>query len=125
MKNDGIATSNAISSLPDTVTIGAITYGIEKCNELSPDKNGEFALGEFYELACKISILKSHVHSSQVVVTVLHEIIHAITCRAGFKGGVMEERFASALAYGITDVLKQNPQFIDWIKRVLINETNK
>src|ERR1700733_1922987 len=117
--------NKAVNSLPDKLTIGAITYHIKKCDELNPDKDGESLLGEFYESACRISILKSIIHSRQVVITVLHEVIHVLTNRSGFKADEIEEQYVSAIAYGIVDVLGQNPDFIDWIKRVLIDEANE
>lgn len=38
--------------------------------------------------------------------TLLHEIIHIVAERAGF--GDLDEKIVNALAYGITDAMKQN-----------------
>lgn len=55
--------------------------------------------------------------------TVIHEILHGIV--AEYEVGVdgrKEERWVTLLANGLTDVLKKNPNLIEWIKQQALKD---
>jgi hypothetical protein len=48
--------------------------------------------------------------------TVLHEVLHAILhCQGREDGGKTEETYVRALATGLVGVLKDNPEFGQWL----------
>lgn len=48
--------------------------------------------------------------------TVLHELFHAILSSQGRQyGGRAEESYVRALATGLTGVLHENPEFLQWL----------
>lgn len=53
-----------------------------------------------------------------MVDTVLHEILHAVVAEYGikFKNLREEERVVHTMANGLTDVYKDNPALVDWIR---------
>ena len=53
---------------------------------------------------------------SEEVDTLLHEVLHALCRYTALELNGDEERVVSALASGLTTVLKDNPKFIDYIK---------
>jgi hypothetical protein len=121
MSDDGAEeVCRVLATLPRRIRVGPLVYTVETCDVLEPDKKGESAMGFHEEAACRILLLKGHYNPVQVVVTMLHELIHALTTQSGcYSSYAIEERYASALSYGFAGLFKNNPGLVDWIKNSL------
>ncbi len=90
-----------------TIKIGCIDYAIEIVDLLEDDERNEI-FGQVAYDECKIRILDRLAPQAKIA-TLWHEIIHAILVEAGFTGD-HNEQMVSAIAHGITGVLKNNPR---------------
>jgi hypothetical protein len=94
--------------------IGAILYGVEFVPDLSDDKgkiDGQISYGQ-----AKIRISKSLNEQVQAQ-TLLHEIIHGIEEHSGRQE--LKEPVINTLAYGIYQVLRDNPELVKMITKGL------
>ena len=63
---------------------------------------------------------KSTLQPNDLVSTILHELFHTINFHFGMKhtqGKQIEEQFVDCLSNGLTTVIRDNPNFLDWIKQ--------
>ena len=89
-------------NLPTTVQIGPIQYSVQQWKL----KN---ACGDTTYAKSRIRISNDLSEGVQAV-TLWHEIVHGILFGAGFYAGFHDEHTIDALAHGLVDVLRDNPE---------------
>lgn len=98
------------------VQIGPILYTINEQEDCWQEgSNGEVIryLGYHDSNTSEINIF-SKLPPQKKGAVVIHEILHAILENAGFEGE-HPEPLIDTIAYGILDLLRQNPNFVDYI----------
>lgn len=101
-----------MSSFPKTINVIEQNYAIEY------DESLKNALGQCDGNTLKISILPNQ--SANVEADVLmHEVIHAIEMAMYLN---MSERQVFCISVGLLAVLKRNPQFLEYLNKVINNE---
>jgi hypothetical protein len=98
----------------DSVKIGGIDYSIERVRDLR-DEDGKKLDGRITYNATHIKIDSDT--SDQAFVQILwHEILHGIETQAG-RCGEVKEPTIDALAFGIIQVMRDNPQLVKLITK--------
>lgn len=100
-----------IDQLPASVRIGAHDYAITVCRMADN-------FGTFSGVDGEIKINDLHPSKSMIVDTLLHEIGHAIIWTYNVNLAD-EESIVSGITPGWTQVYRDNPWLMDWIKRGL------
>jgi len=92
---------------PNKLYIGGITYRIAEIERLLADDGRRKLSGNIRYDECEIRIEAGmDVQSTRQIIW--HEVLHGILTQAGHCDAI-KEQIIDALAYGIVDVLKQNP----------------
>ena len=73
-------------------------------------------LGSFNHTDHVIRLLKEYNSGSMAVDTILHEILHAIFAVATVEVKQGEEHIVSVLGTFLTQVVRDNPEFMKWIQ---------
>ncbi len=96
---------------PNTVRILSRDYKIEWVDSLDiPER-----YGYCYAPSQTIKVASDEDIATDIVVdTVIHEALHGITSILGIEDGATEEETVSAIATGLTTILKDSPQLIEW-----------
>lgn len=95
------------------IRIGGIDYEVEEVPNLCTEDGAKRLNGDIFHDRCQIRVdqnLSPQIKS----VTVWHEIIHGILTQAGARK--QDETQIEALAYGIVQVLRDNPQLLEMKK---------
>ena len=95
------------------IKIGAVCYSLEYIENLQDD--GRPLDGQIDHGLAKISI-KSNMDDQIRVQTLLHEIIHAIETQTG-RRRELKEPMIDALAFGIYQVMRDNPHLVRMITK--------
>jgi hypothetical protein len=106
-----------VSSLPDTIRVGPYDMRLLPMDGSHADAAGVF--GYFKRRDQVIAIDVSHVSSAALADTLLHEITHAIWWVYGLEDKDEEERTVATLSTGWTQVYRDNPALLDWIRKAL------
>lgn len=101
------------SDLPGQFRIGPYDF------DVMIETNAKNDLGTMSLTDLKITLSPEHPNPIYALDTILHEVIHAISRIQGLRKNDDEERIANTLASGLTQVLRDNPQLVAWINRVL------
>ena len=112
--------------IPANIKVGSITYDIHLVDKIVPtDADGkelqlEVPEGYIAEIHGQqntknstISIVRGCGKQYERVVA-LHEVVHAVLENAGFE--FHDEGVVNALAYGLYNVIQENPSFITYLK---------
>lgn len=92
------------------VKIGAFNYSVEYVSDLrdsSGKLDGRIRHGQ---TSIQIDADMNHQATAQ---TLLHEVIHAIATQIGVPN--LKEEVVDALAYGVYQVIRENPQLVKMI----------
>ena len=111
-----------MQKLPKTIRISAHDFTIKEWNAIESHDSGLY--GQWSELALEIRV-NSTLKLYQVLETLLHEINHAIVRFYNIKEGDNHERVVEAMSVGWTQVYRDNPTLISWIKHVTKYERKK
>jgi hypothetical protein len=98
---------------PDMVKVGAIHYKVSYVPDLKDD--GRPLDGQVDHGLAEISI-KANLGEQIQVQTILHEVIHAIETQTG-RHHELKESMIDALAFGIYQVMRENPQLVKMITK--------
>lgn len=94
------------TQMPREIRIGAIAYQVATVEELADGQlHGDINFGK-----CRIRIAADGDVQKQHV-TLWHEVLHGILYQAGMTD--QDEQTIDALAYGIVQVLRDNPKLHD------------
>ncbi len=95
--------------------IGPIEYEIKREDDL---RNGEVELtGQIYYAGCDISI-RAGIPDQFARVVLPHEVLHGIMQQSGLDEH--PEGFIDAVAFGLLELARNNPQFLSFDFRGLI-----
>lgn len=98
--------------LPKSVKVGAWTYQIRPMDG-DIDRTGRHT--GFCDNNRRIIHVSVQCDYKEGAATLLHEIIHAIFCRFGFKEDDSEERIVEVVEEGLHCVHIDNPEIMAWI----------
>ena len=107
--------------IPRTVKIGALIYDICHIFKLE-DHNGRELYGKITHGSTTIE-LDRDMGDQRKAVTLIHEILHSILDQAGINKH--PEKILTALAFGIYEMIRENPDLIEWINRCTIQMEGK
>jgi hypothetical protein len=96
----------------DKVKVGAIQYSVAYIPDLKDDR-GKLD-GRIRHSTTEIQ-LESGMNHQATAQTLLHEIVHAVATQIGHQD--MKEGMVDALAYGIYQVMRDNPQLVRMITK--------
>ena len=100
--------------IPQYIKIGYRNYNLEKWKQTVANAND--AHGQFFAKEGVIGYTEEEKGVSHAN-TIIHEILHAIIYQWNIElGEKEEEHLVSALSNGLTTVLVDNPNLIDYIK---------
>lgn len=96
--------------MSEVIKIGGIDYRVIEVKALiDQDDQDTQLLGEIDYNNCEIR-LEQLLNTQIQFQTRWHEVIHAILVQAGFRDH--DERMVDALAYGLVQVMRDNPQLV-------------
>lgn len=101
-----------MSNLPRSIKIGPYDYAVVKLDKSDAGRNyGAFA-SEDQEIRLRDSFKSKHMLAD----TLLHEILHGIWFVHGIVARDGEERIIGQMATGLTQVLRDNPALVSFLK---------
>ena len=100
--------------IPEKIKIGYKEYRLEKWKQTVASANE--AQGQFFAKEGIIGYTDDEKGVSHAN-TLLHEIIHAIVYQWNIDVGEKEETIVNGLTNGLTTVLVDNPNLIDYLKK--------
>lgn len=106
---------NWFADLPSTVRIGPYDIKVSIV-DATPDEDD---WGVYYDDQCLICLATGAPNGPFAVDSVLHEILHAVYRMAKLAEGDGEERVVSLVSVGLTQIFRDNPELLEWIKVVL------
>ena len=92
------------------IKIGPIYYAVEYVEDFR--RNGEKLDGRLQHGRTTITIEAALNHQAATQ-TILHEVVHAIAAQIGVPN--MKEEVVDALAFGVYQVVRENPQLVKMI----------
>lgn len=102
--------------LPEVIKVACFDVKIEDWKPISAAASSRF--GEFSCLESLIRIDTS-IDRIKVIDTLLHEICHAIYWAYGIEDGDKEERVVGFFATAWTQIYRDNPHLLEYIKHTL------
>ncbi|WP_298983369.1 hypothetical protein [uncultured Roseibium sp.] len=109
---------NPFKTLPGKITVGYQTLDIDVLDVI-PANN----IGGYSGQHGRISIDRAyHGKPEELANTVLHEVLHACFHTSGLTGlppGETEELTVTVLGNALTQVFRDNPEFLDWVSKTL------
>jgi hypothetical protein len=106
-----------VASLPDIIRVGPFDMALVPLTEHAVQMAS--AIGYFRSRELVIGFEANAASSQSLADTLIHEIGHAIFSAYGLQDGDGEERTISTLATGWTQVYRDNPWLLDWLKKAL------
>ncbi|MDQ3014189.1 MAG: hypothetical protein M3X11_26220, partial [Acidobacteriota bacterium] len=100
-----------MSKLPPAVKIGAYDFKFI-CNK----GHEADAHGEIYYVSQEIFLSSKFPSPERAVDTVLHEIFHGLWHQSLLKRKEREEPVVTTMATGLTQVFRDNPKLLEWIR---------
>jgi hypothetical protein len=108
-------------TLPESVVVGPVTYRITSRDEdwyaYEQDGGGRQRNNYGATWPARATLLLNPNNPDQIQrVTVLHELLHAVSLTAGHRGGKLtEERWVSMVDSLLLDTLVRNPDLAAWL----------
>ena len=109
--------AQAVRDLPDSVRVGAFDMAIVKWDAAAAA--GAHAFGEFCANTQEIRIQSGMPSPTKAVDTMIHELGHAIYWCFYIEDEDKEERTVGTMSGAWTQVFRDNPWLLDWIKENL------
>jgi hypothetical protein len=107
--------NDPINRLPESLRIGPFDVRIEKHDKLSDDDTW----GTYNGASLLMQFQSGQPSNCFAVDTVLHEIHHAIYRIFALRDSDDEERIVAVTATAMTQVLRDNPKLVEWLKDTL------
>jgi len=101
-----------VDGLPSSLRVGPYDITIAIVDELT----GSY--GEFSPVEQEIRLLREYKTAALAVDTLLHEVLHAAWFAAALPKKY-EERTVSALAPTLTQILRDHPEVLEWVRKAL------
>lgn len=107
-----------VSSLPDSIRVGPFDIRLTRMS--ASHASAAEAFGYFSREDEVIAVEASPNGSPYGIAdTLIHEINHAIFWAYGLRDDDAEERTVATMATGWTQVYRDNPWLLDWLKKAL------
>lgn len=106
-----------IAKLPGHVRVGPIDFGLEKWSSHAAD--AAHAFGQCSHQEFLIRVQENIPNRAKAADTLLHEIGHAIWWVYKLQDDDKEERTVSTMATAWTQVYRDNPWLLDWIREAV------
>ncbi|EIM25734.1 hypothetical protein [Microvirga lotononidis] len=106
-----------VASLPESIRVGPHSIAIHAMDSRQAAEGRCY--GFFSSIENRISIDGDMATLSRVCDTFLHEVTHAIWWAYGIEVGDCEERVVSIMGTAWTQVYRDNPWLLDWLKKAL------
>jgi hypothetical protein len=103
--------------LPKSVRIGPYDIAVT-VKEIPKDDDGNSPFG-LYTPASSIELNTTAPNAIHAADTMLHEVLHGVYGNAGLGPMSQEEQVVSAIATGLTQVLRDNPKLVAWLTKAL------
>jgi hypothetical protein len=107
----------AVEALPASIRVGPFDFAIDPMS--AERAMGQSRFGEFSACEGHIAIQLDMPCPIKAADTFLHEVGHAIFWTYGIEDDDKEERTVSLFGTGWTQVFRDNPWIMDWIKKAL------
>lgn len=109
-----------MATLPKTVRIGPMKYDIKMVGDLHliDEEGDKRECSGLHSPYLQLIQLNADNPNEYNLATLIHEITHGILESAGQKGE-HPEPLVNAIAYGMLDLMRQNPRLIDYIQEQL------
>lgn len=104
------------AKIPQNVLVDAIKYTIEETNNVLVEGN-QVCIGLITYADGKIQLDKNIGEGCKPQV-LMHELIHAITAARMPIDFEQDETYVDALASGVVNLIRQNPDLVDYIRSV-------
>ena len=101
---------------PSSIKVGYAEFAVRPFS-LDLDADGGM-YGRFSRASCLIEYHPRQ-HREHELDTLLHEVLHACWAQAALNDEDDEERIITGLSNTLTQVLKDNPEFLKWIRSVV------
>ncbi len=98
-----------------SIRVGPFDIAITQLTGEERDK----CLGMFSEHQMQIMVRETFASEQQEAETLLHEVIHSAFAVMGIQDKDPHERTVSALSVGLAQIIRDNPDLIDWLKEKL------
>lgn len=109
---------------PRKVIIGDNDYKLVSRSKAWGERHD--AMGMFHYERPLIELADHGSDGLELVNTVIHEILHGIIHEYEIEmDGRIEERLVRCLSEGLTDVCKENPNLLEWVRLRLKKENEK
>jgi hypothetical protein len=109
--------SNVFASFPKSIRIGPFTIPVF-IKDMPKDEEGRILFG-LYTPASSIELNTTAPNAIHAADTMLHEVLHGVYGNAGLGPMSQEEQVVSAIATGLTQVLRDNPKLVAWLTKAL------
>ena len=103
-------------SLPDTIKVGHLDYRVEAWPAREAHANSRMGECDRGNLVIRV---REDLPPQLGAECLLHEVCHAVYDNGTLQDGDSEERVVSALARGLSQVWRDNPEFVLFLSRSL------
>jgi hypothetical protein len=116
-KSPRVVSAELIAKLPSSVRVGPFDFRLERWSSHAADDARAWGRCSYSEIAIRIQ--ENIPLPEKAADVLLHEIGHAIFWTWKLQDGDKEERIVSTMATAWTQVYRDNPWLIDWIKEAI------
>lgn len=107
---------------PTTIRIGAHDYDVEPLPEEEAQQNQQY--GDFSKWDETIRI-RFNGSVWQIADTLIHEVLHALYYHYKISKKTGEEKTVSCLSSGITQVIRDNDDWVLWLSELLYEDSSE
>lgn len=109
------------NTAPKTLKVGAYNYDVILDPEwiIGSDEKNKWGTCDTVKFTLSVGNLKEMPSAPFLVGILLHEIFHAIWAHQNLRPKESEENVMVAFEVGMVQVLRDNPNLLDWIKKGL------
>lgn len=113
--------ANLLKTIPKSLKVGAYDFTVSTFPDflVGPDEQQKWGLCSFSELKLSVGNTEGMPSSQMFVGVLLHEVLHAIWSNQNLKNKETEENVILAMEVGLISLFRDNPGFLDWIKKGL------
>lgn len=110
--------SEVFSGLPPSLRIGPYDIKVT-VKDIPLDDDGNTTFGLYSTVKLSIELHQDVPHPLHAADTFLHEILHGLYGHAGLGAMSSEEQVCTALATGLVQVFRDNPEALKWLTKAV------
>ena len=104
-------------NLPTKIKVACYDIAVEDWSKKEADAAGQYGEFSFQDLVIKVTTEGQA--NTTIADTFIHEIMHAVYCIYHIRDKDKEERTVTTLSTGMTQVYRDNPEVLQFIKEML------